>query len=327
MSELQKKPQALQLPSGEYLFSLSNYEPVDITFPKQTVTKMEVDRHLEELVLQTAETKVIEPRQARLGDIVVFKLVTTKDGEVLEEMSNENFGLELGLGTMPHIFEDAITELSPGESASVEYESPIFGMVKSEITLHEIRERVIPALNDIWVAKNFKEAKTVPELADLVEKQLVLRKRTQLEQQLPFRVADELAARLEQEIPEEMYEQGYADFKNNFEAMLMMQGLTREKFMELNEIDEQTMLEQERLEARRAVEQGAALLALAKELKIEVADEEIPALLGIQNEHSEEFIEAIKKDGTYNEAKTSALKNKALKEFSAKAHVAFEGDE
>ena len=103
MSSL-NKTDALQMPDGSYRFSLSSYEPLKVVLPKQTVTKPEVDRQLEELAYRTADTKPIESRQARLGDIVILKLETHKGEVAVDQLTGENFGLELGVGAIAQNF-------------------------------------------------------------------------------------------------------------------------------------------------------------------------------------------------------------------------------
>lgn len=326
MSSL-NKTDALQMPDGSYRFSLSSYEPLKVVLPKQTVTKPEVDRQLEELAYRTADTKTIEPRQARLGDIVILKLETHKGEVAVDQLTGENFGLELGVGAIAQNFEDAVCKLSPGESTTVTHLTQGLGEVTSKIELQEIRERIIPAINDIWVAKHFEDVKTVPDLADKIEKEMVQYLREEALRQAPIKVADDLAERLEQRVPQELLEKGYKDFRANFEAMLQMQGLTREQFMRMQGVSEEELAEQEKEEAKRAVEQSCALGALADHNKTEIKDEEIAQYLGINSEAQDQFLEAIKKDGSYAEAKESARRNKAMHDFTEASEIVFEGNE
>lgn len=315
------------MPDGKYRFTLSNYEPIQIQLAKPSVTKYEVDRQIEELAYRTADTQVVEPRQARLGDIVILKLETKKGDTPIDQLTGDNFGLELGIGAIDPNFEDAVCKLSPGQSTSVTHMTQGLGEVHSDVELIEIRERIIPAINDIWVSKHFDDIKTMPELADKIEEEMLQFKREESLQQAPLKVADELAKRLEQNIPQDLIEKGIQDFRANFEAMLQMQGLSREQFKQMHNISEEELQGQEREEALRAVEQSCALQALADHNKVCIQDDEIAQYLGIHSEAAKQFLEAIKKDGSYAEAKESARRNKAMHEFSEQSIITFEGDE
>lgn len=116
---------------------------------------------------------------------------------------------------------------------------------------------------------------------------------------------------------------GIVFFRENFDAMLNLQGSSREKFIEMQGVDEKSLEKSEREEAKLGVIRGATLDAVVNHLNLDVEDDQVPALLGVEKEHSQSLISALKKDGTFEEAKISALRNKAMQQVVQESTISF----
>lgn len=320
-----QKPAALQLPDGSFSFSLSSYEPVNLELPEPELTEDEVLRQLEYFMYQHADIVPIEEERAiKMGDIVTLDMKTKIEGEEIEQLSGEKLNLELGIGLMPPAFEEALCKLQKGADETIKYElGEDKKQIETQVHIHEINERIIPAMTDAWIQKNTQGYSSIPEFAAGMRTQMIQQKKAEIESQSYAKITDILAERLEQAVPQELIEDGYRVFRENFEAMLKMQGSTREEFLQLQGIDPQIIEEAERKEAELGVTRGVALDAYVKHFKLEVERTEIPELLGVDPAASEEFLSALEKDGALDDARVSALRNKAMRMLAEQSTITF----
>lgn len=327
MSELEMhKPDPLQLADGTYLFNLSSYEPVSITLPLPEVSEDEVKQALEFTAYQRAELAPIEDRKPHDNDIIVMDISTTMGDKTVDELTGKEFFLELGKGLMPPVFEQSICEMTPGDKAEITFEAPggSAAVFTSNVELLGLRERVIPAVTDSWVSQNFEGLSTVSELATSLRQQVLQEKQAQLEYNKATMVIDEYAKRLVEAIPQDLLEEGYRAFRENLDSMLQMQGSSLEAFYEAQGISETEFVAHGRTEAAVGVQRAAALDALVRHLNLEVEDKEIPELLGVDSSYADQLLQALDKDGSLDEARRSALRNKALRQVAEEAQLTFE---
>lgn len=315
-----------QSAAGKPVFTLSSYEPVKLSLPTPTVSEDEINRTIETLLFQSAELKPVEEkRKARPGEIIVANLETFEGEKAVDELTGTEFLLDVGLGLMPQVFEAAVMELEEGDNAEVTYEIPVGRTFTSKVKMLGLRERILPALTDAWVQEKFGHLySNIPEFAAGLHTQLIQQKKDEATNEQPNLIADELVARLNEEVPQELLDAGYEAFMSNFDAMLQLEGTTREKFIEEQGVDPKTFEEQERAEAALGVRRGLALDAMARHLGITIEDEnEVPALLGIDPSLGSQLIAALKKDGSFEEALESAIRNKTLHELIKTTEISF----
>lgn len=322
----EQKPLATKNEDGTYTFTLNSYDQVKISIPTPTVSEDELNRMIETLLFQRAELKDLdEKRKAKPGEIVVAKMKTTEGDKTVDELTGDEFLLDVGLGLMPEEFEKAVADLSVGDTTTVTYTIPYGRKLTSEIEMLGLKERIIPALSDAWVQEHFGNLfSTIPEFASGVHAQLVQQKKDAVLATRQNMVADELVKRLNEEIPQELIDKGYEAFMSNLEAMLMLEGRTREQFIKDQGLTEEELSKSEHEEALLGVKRGVALDAMGEHLGVTIeSDDEIPDLLGIDPEIGSQLISALKKDGTYDEARESALRNKVLRKVVADVEVSF----
>lgn len=323
-TSLPKKPLAQKDEQGRYIFTLNSYEAVTLELDPPHITEDEVRRYLEAMMYQHADIVAIEEtRKPRPGDVVTIDLETFDGEEKFEPISGNDLQLELGVNLMPPVFEDAVCDLNIGDKAEISYEIAGDKTLLSKVELKGISTRIIPALTDAWVEEKIEGCSTIPEFMAQVCTQLSQQKEAELESRKAEIIADELRKRLEQSVPQHLIDEGYESFKENFEAMLKMQGSSREEFIQQQGFDYDAMIEAEKHEAQVGVERGVAMDAYAAHQQLSIEDAEIPSLLGVDPQMGEQFIEALRKDGALEEAKISALRNKALRELVANSSISF----
>src|SRR3954452_14676207 len=101
-----------------------------------------VDAELELLQQIAAELVAVEGRPARDGDVAVVDLVA-EDGS-----AQRDYVVEVGSERLVEEIEGAILGLSPGESREVAYELAEGSRRTATVVLKELKERVLPPLDD-----------------------------------------------------------------------------------------------------------------------------------------------------------------------------------
>ena len=120
-----------------------------------------VDEQIERLRLAVAELVPAEGRPAREGDTVIVDLVGG-DGT-----TQRDFVIDIGAGQMIEELDTGLVGLSPGHTKEIEQELADGSTAKIEVTVKDVKERVLPPLDD-ELARAASEFDTLAELrADL----------------------------------------------------------------------------------------------------------------------------------------------------------------
>ena len=157
------------------------FRGIQMKKPDFQVTEEEIDRQLEMLRKRSAFTeKITEDREARKGDALLVDIETRKDGEIFKPAGQtENHVINLGKNEISETLDTALEGMAIGETREIEVPFPqdhpsadFAGQNLSfHVTLKEIRQEVLPELNDVF-AKKMGEYKNLDELKDQIRKNL-----------------------------------------------------------------------------------------------------------------------------------------------------------
>ena len=240
-----------------------------------------VEHELEALRSSVAELVPVEGRGATDGDALVVD-VEGPDGETQRDLV-----VTLGAGRLLPDLEAAIAGMRVGESKEVEYGLPEGETRTVEVTAKEIKEPVLPPLDD-ELARAASEFETLDELRAEIEARL----REQVEEELDaeFREAavDALAEASSVEVSEALVESRAGNLLRGFVRGLERRGIAVETYLAVSgdsaEQIQQRMLE----EARRSLARELVLEAVADQLEIQVSDEELRAFVREQAQLADE---------------------------------------
>ena len=245
-----------------------------------------IDRELDALRESVAELVPADGRPAREGDTLVVDLVSPS-GE-----AQRDYVVELGTGRLVEEVELALVGASTGETKQVGYELADEATAAVEITVREIKEKVLPPL-DNELARAASEFDTLAELRADIEARL----REQLEAEIEgaFRAAavDTLVAESNVQAAGPLVESRTAELLNGFLRSLQRRGITPETYLMLTSRSPQELQESMRAEATQSVSRELVLEALADRLEIEVADEQVLELIREQAEDGEDPSEVL----------------------------------
>jgi trigger factor len=227
-----------------------------------------VDEQVEALRFAVAELAPVEGRPAQSGDSVVVDLVTA-GGE-----AQRDYVVEVGMGRVVDELDAALVGMSAGDTKTVAYELADGQQATVEVTVKELKEKILPPLDD-ELARAGSEFDTLAELrADLEER---LREQIEVEVEGRFRAAaaDALveASRIEPSGP--LVAARTNELLSGLAATLERRGISPETYFAVSNQTPEQLEERLRAEATRSVARELALEAVADKAGIEVSDDEV----------------------------------------------------
>jgi trigger factor len=267
--------------------TLGEYKGIEVEEFDATVTDEDVAKELETLQNRQAELVVKEEGTAELGDTVVLDFEGFVDGEAFEGGKAENHSLELGSGSFIPGFEEQLVGLATGESKDVEVSFPeeyhaaeLAGKpAVFKVTVHEIKGKELPALDDEFAKDVDDEVETLDALKEKIRTRLEDSKKHEAEHHLRDSVVEKAAENAQVEIPEVMVTNEVNRMLQEFEQRLQMQGMNLELYFQFSGQDENALREQMKEEAVNRVRVALTLEAIVKAENIEVTDEDVNAEL------------------------------------------------
>jgi trigger factor len=267
--------------------TLGEYKGLEVEEFDATVADEDVAKELETLQNRQAELVVKEEGTAELGDTVVLDFEGFVDGEAFEGGKAENHSLELGSGSFIPGFEEQLVGLATGESKDVEVSFPeeyhaaeLAGKpAVFKVTLHEIKGKELPALDDEFAKDVDDEVETLDALKEKIRTRLEDSKKHEAEHHLRDSVVEKAAENAQVEIPEVMVTNEVNRMLQEFEQRLQAQGMNLELYFQFSGQDENALRGQMKEEALNRVKVALTLEAIAKAENIEATDEDVNAEL------------------------------------------------
>ncbi|MEW9051659.1 MAG: trigger factor [Neobacillus sp.] len=267
--------------------TLGEYKGLEVEEFDTNVTDEDVAKELETLQSRQAELVVKEEGTAELGDTVVIDFDGYVDGEAFEGGKAENHSLELGSGSFIPGFEEQLVGVSAGESKDVEVTFPeeyhaaeLAGKpAVFKVTVHEIKGKELPALDDEFAKDVDDEVETLDALKEKIKNRLVDSKKHEAEHHVRDSVVEQAAANATVEVPEVMVQTETNRMLQEFEQRLQMQGMNLELYFQFSGQDENALREQMKEEASNRVRVNLTLEAIAKAENLEATDEDVNAEL------------------------------------------------
>lgn len=250
----------------------------------ETIDDARVDQVVEQLRDQNATLAAVEDRGAKDGDYAVISFVGTRDGEPFDGGTSERMPLVLGQERLIPGFEANLLGASVGDTVEFDITFPedygepsLAGQVAHfSVTLKELREKVLPDIDDDFLASLGDFASLDALRADV---------RSRLEANALDRARHGFSDRIIQyavdnatvELPDVLIDQEVEVMHDEFRATLARQGITEEAYLKAVEKTTDDMHAQFRPDAERRVK---TLLVLSRVAELEgtvVADADVEA--------------------------------------------------
>ncbi|GKU81472.1 trigger factor [Niallia sp. NCCP-28] len=272
--------------------TLGEYKGLEVEAVNTEVTAEDVDAEIKALQEKQAELVVKEEGTAELGDTVVMDFEGFQDGVAFEGGTAENFSLELGSGQFIPGFEEQLVGLATEEAKEVEVTFPeeyhaaeLAGKPATfKVTIHEIKTKELPELDDEFAKDVDEEAETLEALKEKIKTRLENDKKHQAEHAVRDTVVEKAAGNATIDIPSAMVDTEIDRMMNEFEQRLQMQGMNLELYFQFSGQDEEALKAQMKEDAEKRVRVNLTIEAIANAENIEVSEEEVTAELAKMSE-------------------------------------------
>jgi trigger factor len=227
-----------------------------------------VDEQLEQLRLAVAELVPAEGRPAREGDTVIVDLVGG-DGT-----TQRDFVIDIGAGQMIEELDTGLVGMSPGGTKEIEQELADGSTAKIEVTVKEMKERVLPALDD-QLARAASEFDTLAELRADVESRIREQIEEEVETQFRAAAADALVEASNVQPSGPLVDARTSELLTGLVRSLERRGISPDTYLAVSNQTPQQLEERMRAEAAQSVARELALEAVADKAGLEVSDDEL----------------------------------------------------
>ena len=263
---------------------LGSYKDLEVTVEvSKEVTAEEVDARIERERNNLAELVLKEGKSA-LGDTVVIDFVGSVDGVEFDGGKGDNFSLELGSGQFIPGFEDQLVDHEAGETVDVvvtfpeDYQATDLAGKEAKFvtTIHEVKAKEVPALDDELAKDIDEEVETLAELKEKYSKEMAEQKAAAYEEAVEAAALDLAVENAEiLELPEEMIHEEVHRSINEFLGNMQRQGISPEMYFQITGTTEADLHEQYAADAESRTKTNLVIEAVAKAEGFEASAEEI----------------------------------------------------
>lgn len=308
-------------------FELPEYKGLVVSVGSDQVSDEDLEKAMTDLATRMADYNTAE-RTIQKGDVAIIDFTSTLDGKPVAEAIGKPAGFIEGRDDQWMPVEDdsflpglseGLVGLSAGDKKDIEVkmtdEFPISDLqgktVVFHVTVKEVRERVIPEINDEFAAR-IMPGKTVDEIRELLKSDLENRKKSEIDNQKADQITEKLAEALDFPLPETLIEN---------EAY----GITQRKMQELiysgtAQTDLEGKMDDIRKEAKEEATRNLKVYFMLQEIatkeNISVSDQELGVEIMQQAERAKKnpktYVRELQREGRIHGIRMSLLTAKVL---------------
>jgi trigger factor len=244
----------------------------------------DVEVVLSELRDEQATLRPVDDRGAEKGDLVAVSFRGTIDGEPFDGGTAERLPLVLGDERMIPGWEDQLVDMRIDESREFDLTFPADYRVETlagraahfTVTLVDLRERILPALDDAFAA-SVTDGQTLDQLRAEIREALGRRAEAEARHQFGDRIIEFATANATVELPEVMIANEVEIMRDELRARLAEQRIGIDKYLELARQAPEELIAELREPASRRVKTLLVLSAIAEREGIDATDAEVDA--------------------------------------------------
>ena len=265
---------------------LGEYKNLEVSVDvSKEVSDADVDAKIERERNNLAELVLKEDKAAK-GDTVVIDFVGTVDGVEFDGGKGDNFSLELGSGQFIPGFEDQLVGHAAGETVEVNVTFPedyqatdLAGKdAKFITTIHEVKEKEVPELDDELAKDIDEDVETLDELKEKYRKELAESKEIAFDDAVESAALDLAVENAEiVELPEEMVHEEVHRSVNEFLGNMQRQGISPDMYFQITGTTQEDLHKQHEADAEKRTKTNLVIEAVAKAEGFEASDEDIEA--------------------------------------------------
>lgn len=262
---------------------IKKYTNLGVKKDEVKVTAKDVNEEIEKMRKEYADLQVKDGK-AQKGDTVIIDFEGFDNGKAFDGGKAENYSLELGSNSFIPGFEDALIGTKAGDKKDVNVTFPedyhaeeLKGKpVTFKVTVHEVKTKVLPELNEeFFLDLGLEDVKTVEDLKKTIKETMESQKEYEAENKFMDDLFEALLKETTVEIPHELIHEEIDRMIEQYAERLKMQGITLEQFYKFTNSNEDALRSQMHDEAEKRVKLRFAIDEIIDLEKIDATEEEV----------------------------------------------------
>jgi trigger factor len=244
-----------------------------------------------------------------------------RDGQpFVETAKTENFTLKIGLGTMSEEFDKQLIGMQPEESKEITVKFPddfhnekLQDLeISFQVTLNEIREEILPPINDELAEKAGQ--KSLDDLKKVITDNLEQGYTKRKDQELQEQIYESLTSKSDFDVPDALVDMELEGIVNEAERSFAYRNITLEEMG----LTKESIAEKYRDTAVSQVKRHLILGKMIEQEHLSLADDELEEELNEMATNFNQPVEEIKKFFAENKEKLESFKHAILEKKAIK---------
>lgn len=260
-----------------------DYKKLKLKKPTVKIESAEIEDTLQNILKQSAK-KTDSTKPIKKGDEVTFDFDGTREGKKVDGASAKNHTLVIGDGSFIPGFEDNMIGLKKDATKKFNITFPkdyhakelANKSVEFTIKINNIQNIELPKIDDAW-AKTIGPVNNLKELKEEIKNSLSQNKQAESDKQYENELLEKVIETSDVDVAESLVNEQASQLRNETEQNLKNNGLTIEKYLQLQGQKPQEFEETLKKEAKKRVQLGLVLRYVIESEKILVSDTEIEA--------------------------------------------------
>ncbi|OAI54924.1 hypothetical protein AYO48_00895 [Gaiella sp. SCGC AG-212-M14] len=285
---------------------VADWKKLEVPYAEPEVPEDLVEHELNVLRSTVAELAPVEDRPAELGDTIVLDLVADDGG------GQRDYVVELGSGRLISELEEQLVGMNAGETKEIQLErvgdeEP----VKVEAAVKEIKERVLPELDD-ELARSASEFDTLEELRADIEQRIHDQIEAEVDEAFRRVTLDRLVQASNVQVSGPLVDARTRTLLRELDAVLQRSGGSLDAYLQMSGDSPENLVARLQEQAAASVAGELVLEAAADQLGIEVSEEEVDEAFRDRFEEPEKIIEQARAAGAYDTERENMRLARAL---------------
>ena len=306
---------------------LPNYKNRNVEVTNPEVSEEDIEEQTKRMLEQFATVEEVD-RTAEEGDFLSLDLQASKDGEAIEDARAEDILYEVGSGMLIEGVDEQLVGVSAEDE--ITFTAPLpdgFGDRAGEevdftITVHEVKERILPEMTDDWVDEN-TEFETAEELLDTLKERLADAKLRSASQEYSEKALATLRDQVDIDIPEGLVRAEMDRHIHDFLHRLEEAELSLEDYFQASGQSQEAFLDDLRNQAELSIRNRLVLDAVIEAEDLQVSEEDMSNAIqsmAAQAEDPAEYIKTFQERGQGLALASDILRNRALEAILSNAN-------
>lgn len=260
-------------------FELGQYKGLELEHEDSAATEAEIAVALEAMRRERAPLRSVEGRGIQKDDVAVIDFQGYHDGQEMAQVKAQNYSVDIGSGRFGEEFEKCVMGLKAGEKTTreidfpAEFPNPVLAGKKVEfrIEIKDVKERVLPELDDDFAKEAGKEFASLADLKKAIGDKITREKQESRAGALADKLMIQLLERHNFEVPARLVAYEVNALIKEMEDRLLGQNLT----LESAGVKRDELVEQYRDVATKRVKGDFILKKIAEVEGIKLVDADI----------------------------------------------------